>query len=374
MRPMLIIGGSIAALVLAGMVAWPQFSPTQQPHDGAKVVLGDEATIAVPEAVVRSGPNDTFYQTGTLRAGEKVRLITSGVKVNEGWLAIVPPTGSTSLIKTSAVQQAGLAYIVTQPVSVMPGSPTPNVTPNVETVTLAAGTQVEVVGKEVLIANVFWWPIKAPAGDVRYIPKEAIGTSSAQTAGGSGGTGFFAPAGGNQSPLARGDAARQQAIAAYQQASQSGDPTQKAQADYWLHIMQPSQTGTGPTTQPGFPYNSGTAVTVKGPGVSLGGTPAITTGTSTAMYATPTSPTTAKWTDWGTLKKTPYQKDGQAMYRLEGRDGDSLGYAIAAPGLTLEPYVGQVVCLFGTVAYRSDDSSLRGYYTIVSSLSQAPKR
>ena len=65
------------------------------------------------------------------------------------------------------------------------------------------------------------------------------------------------------------------------------------------------------------------------------------------------------------------QKDGQAVFRLEDQRGASLGYAVAAPGYTLETYVGQMCCLYGPLAYRSDDV-LRGHITVVSQIALQP--
>ena len=78
-----------------------------------------------------------------------------------------------------------------------------------------------------------------------------------------------------------------------------------------------------------------------------------------------------QWTAWGTLKKTAMQKDGQPVFRLEDAHGAPLGYAVAAPGYTLETYVGQVCCLYGSQAYRSDDV-LRGHVTVVSQIALQP--
>src|SRR5438093_11253586 len=65
----------------------------------ARAVLAEptKASIATPEAIVRSGPSPEFYATGKLRQGDAVRVVGEEVT---GWLAIVPPAGSFSWIHT----------------------------------------------------------------------------------------------------------------------------------------------------------------------------------------------------------------------------------------------------------------------------------
>src|SRR5947209_16738924 len=59
-----------------------------------------EATIAVPDVEVRSGPSPAFYATGKLRQGEHVTV----VKEEVGWLAVKPPTDAFSWINSHLLQ------------------------------------------------------------------------------------------------------------------------------------------------------------------------------------------------------------------------------------------------------------------------------
>jgi len=226
-----------------------------------------------------------------------------------------------------------------------------------------------IVGPELVKANAAWLPIQAPPGDVRYIPESAVAKSgansgvqpvSATT------TGYTVPPG-YLSPLAQADAKRLEAMQLYQVAAQSSDPTQRFQAQSWLQVLQRAPNTQGPVGQPGYPSNTGTAVLGAGPKVALGGTtaPSQLTGGNTTLYPTPNQAGPAQWSQWGTLRKTAFQKNGQPMYRLEDQRGAPLGYGMAAPGLSLEMYVGRTVCLYGTTAY-GNDNAMRGTYTIAS--------
>jgi hypothetical protein len=63
----------------------------------------------------------------------------------------------------------------------------------------------------------------------------------------------------------------------------------------------------------------------------------------------------AQWSQWGILRKAPFEKDGQTVYILESQRGQMLVHAVAAPGTTLRDYVGRPVALFGPLTYRSNE-------------------
>jgi hypothetical protein len=374
---MLIIGGSVAALALTGVLAWTRFAPAQPPGQPPATGPGETMTINIPEVEVRSGPSNSFYVTNKLRAGEQVSVISKTDQPTPGWLAIKPPRGSISYVSTRFLRldkntpNQGIVQSA-EPVDVMPANMIPGQESNVSKAKVTTGTVVLIRGPiQSLPDGSGLVPIEPPDAELRYIPDSAVARSSVQPAGGT--TGFFTPPGGDQSLLAQADSKRLEAIRLYQQAAQSSDPNQRAQAQCWLAAMQQSP-GAPVASQPAFPFSTTSSGSAKGPGVALGGSgipgqPAAAA--STAMYASPTATSAPQWSKWGTLRKTAYQlKDGHVMFRLEDRDGSSLGYAVAAPGLTLEPYVGQYVCLYGVTAYRSDDTSMRTHYVIVSQLAR----
>jgi beta-lactamase regulating signal transducer with metallopeptidase domain len=72
----------------------------------------------------------------------------------------------------------------------------------------------------------------------------------------------------------------------------------------------------------------------------------------------------AAWSKWGTLRKSSIWKDGQFMYLLEEENGVAISFAVPAPGLTLDPHLGKIVCLYGSTKYQSDGT----YYTIATTV------
>src|SRR5207244_3878387 len=79
---------------------------------------------------------------------------------------------------------------------------------------------------------------------------------------------------------------------------------------------------------------------------------------NTTLYnagAAGVAPAGMKWSSYGVLQKTAFQIEGKQMYRLVDPQGKAILYASPEPGKTLEPYVGQLVALYGPSAYRSDD-------------------
>jgi hypothetical protein len=223
---------------------------------------------------------------------------------------------------------------------------------------------VVIQGQELFRANAAWLPIQPPPGDVRYIPLSAVAPVNGAQPATANSNGYVAPPGGDQSLLADGDAAMLKAKQLYEQAAKSSDPNQRQLATNRLQAIQQIPAIQTAATQPGYPQSSGA------PKVALGGaiTPVQTTSASSTVSPTPAAAGPAQWGKWGTLRKTAFQKDGQPMYRLEDDRGTPLGYAVAAPSMTLEPHVGRFVCLYGTTGYRSDDSAMRGTYTIVSTV------
>jgi hypothetical protein len=374
---MYIIGAAIAALALVGTLVWTRFAPAQAPNSPSPLVGLGEKEIVVDEVEVRSGPSQTFYATGKLRRGAKVLLVKTD-KAVQGWIAIKPPDGSQSLVDAKYVNvQSNASYgviktwpelIGVRPASAVPGQLEQQV---VESSKIEPGTQVTILGKVIWDekTNTGWYPILPPERDVRYIPESAVTRANpVQPASAQVPSGFVPPPGG--SPLlSQADKQLDQAAEMYRLAAQSTDPNERLAATRKLQTLQQMQTPLG---QPGYPGNAtqsaGTAPRVTlGTQVSQGGGSG-----STALYQTASMTNGApQWTAWGTLKKTAMQKDGQPVFRLEDARGAPLGYAVAAPGYTLETYVGQVCCLYGSQAYRSDDV-LRGHVTVVSQIALQP--
>jgi hypothetical protein len=82
----------------------------------------------------------------------------------------------------------------------------------------------------------------------------------------------------------------------------------------------------------------------------------------------------ARWSVWGKLQKTAYNKDGLPVFKVVDERGLPKEYAIAAVGLTLEPYVGQVVSVYGVPTYLTSDEVLRNTLFVVSHLALPPNQ
>jgi uncharacterized protein YgiM (DUF1202 family) len=375
MRPMYIIGAAIALLALVGVLTWTRLAPAQVPLPPGTAVPGEPKIITQDEVEVRSGPSMNFYVTGKLHKGDKVEIVTNADKNNSGWLAIKPPSGSQSLIEARFITKqpnSATGVVKTPDAPVKPASALPNQSlANIETIKLALGTIVEIVGSEPKwdeSTQTTWYTIQPPLRDVRYIQESAVAKiNPVQPVSAQVSSGFVAPPGGTPL-LSQADQTLDQAKQLYQLAAQSNDPNESASAKNKLQVLQQIQANQAPMGQPGYPFN--TAQGSAPPKLTVG-TPTSQTSTgNTALYPVSTT-APAKWTDWGTLKKTAMAKDGQTVFRLEDTHGTPLGYAVAAPGYSLDSYVGQVCCLYGTVAYRSDDL-MRGHITIVSQIALQP--
>jgi hypothetical protein len=387
MRPMFVIGGLIGVLAVGGILAWARFAPAQGPSavPGSSPAAAQTRTIQF-ETNVHAGPSDSFYVTNHLRPGDTVEVLGPTEKTNPGWVAIKPPPGSKSWIDSQFVANRGSGYGLvdmrgsTEAAPVQPaGMGTVEETP-LDVVKLQSGTQVSILPSPPKTGanNRTWLPIQPPSAEVRYIPASAFSTSGVQPAAAASQSGFTPAPGLDTSGLTQANDLLNQAVPHLQRAAQSSDPAIANAARARLNALNVMMAQSPATPQPGYPT---TVATVGGgPRVVLGSSNTAgqltSTSNNTALYANSTAATgTAAWTKWGRLRKTSFTaKDGQAFYRIEDDRGTPLAYAVPAAGLTLEPYLGQMVCLYGVTSYQSGDNAMRNSYTIVSNLALPPNR
>lgn len=273
---------------------------------------GGEWTI-VAEVEVRSGPSRDFPATSRLQRGDRIELVQE-VKEQPGWLAIRPPQGSFSWIDAKQVtrQQAKSPIALVESdtaVSVRFGSYATNKPLTVEATKLQKGTQVVIVGTEVTTDGGSWLPIQPAPQEVRYIPREAVGA--------------LPVASGKLNPL-------------------------------------PGRLTSITNTAPGQPQ-------------ATAGKPAPTISQySTGPGATaPTMTYPPQWSVYGRLQSTTLQRDGQAVYVLESKQGQALMYVTTQPGTSLRSYVGRTMALYGPLTYRSDDY-IRMHYMTASHVAVLP--
>jgi hypothetical protein len=370
---MYIIGGAIVALALIGVLAWTHLAPAQPPAPNANPAT-ETMTITVPEVEVRSGPSLQCYPTSKLKYNDRVEVIGKSDK-NPGWLSIKPPPGSQTWINATFVKMTGQHVgVVFHPdgiaIPVKPASNVSNQEPTIEIAKVQPGTQVVVLGEPKYHSTGAWLPIEPTPGEVRYLPESAVAKGGVQPASATAqGNGFVVPPGGDQSLLAKADAALLEARQFLEKAAQSADPVQRAQAQSKLQSLN-LVTANGGAGQSAYPYST-VAQGSTPPKVILGSASGVQPGGTTAGYSTTTpqpAAGAAKWSAWGRLQRTAYKQNGLPVYKLVDERGNPKEWAVAAPGLTLEPYVDKMITVYGTPSYPSGDDVFRNNIIIVSHL------
>jgi hypothetical protein len=364
MRTALVLGGTLALLAAARPAA---AQPPQSPSGP-----GQEVAVA-SEVYVYSGPGDGLYPTGKLRPGQQVRVLG---RKDSDWLAIKPPPDSFSYVDSRFVlqvpndpRQALVTVLDSDLLPVYAGSTIETAKePNVECAKLKRGSIVVVLQNHQKYATsrgTTLLPIEPWPEEVRYIKASAVAPSGVTVAA----AGAGQPAGAGPDPLL------QQVQRLSQQAQDpSLDLAKRQQALMHLKeaeaLLQKPQTAQGnvaPTQMPGHP---GAAAGTPGQLVSNPNqrpqqqNTVLYNNSVAAAPAAPAAPPGMRYSGWGVLQRTSFQKDGQSMYKLIDPQQKLLLYASPEPGKTLEPYVGQMVNLYGTVAYRSDEFIRMDFMTV----------
>jgi hypothetical protein len=273
-----------------------------------------EMTIIAQGGVeARSGPTMEYYPTSKLNFGEKV-LVLRESKDQPGWYAIKPPAGSFSWVNGKYMkiidQRTGVVESDSGQVPVLPGSSVLNKEPNVESVKIATGFLVTLLDRPMQVGGQTWYPIAPPPHEVRFIPKDAVMPPQTATVAPEN----WARAPGSFNPSA-----------AYPQSNWSATG-QLASSAGNNRVGTPASFSQQQPQQPQSPWTQYNGV----------------------------APQPPQWSNWGKLRRTAFDKDGQPMYVLEDRAGRPLLYVTSAPGTSLRNYVDQTVCLYGAISYRSD--------------------
>jgi hypothetical protein len=358
--------------------------------------------VAVPETEVRSGGSEAYYITGKLRRGDRVEVVPAG-KNFPGWVAIKPPPGSFSWVNARFVKRRGqyLGDVIAPadtPVPVKPGSSETDQEPNVEIAKVERGTIVTVLDEPKYTSTDAWLPIAPTPREVRYVRADALKRPDTMPA-----MPPQSPAGpgsGREGSLAAPSSTQALAVQAMQHVEaarrlleeaidRTVDPAQKTQYLTWLKGLPATPAGLAADRT----FVQG-AAGLPGQTVSLTG---ASSGPATAMFNSSVNPKVfersdappqeqsrgpgpvketagrPQWSGWGVLRKSAIQKDGRQMYVLVDGDGRPLVYAAAEPGKSLERYVGSTVCLYGPIAYRSDEF-MRTYFMTASHVALADGR
>lgn len=360
MRPARQLAGMAMILVLASVGRGQQ-----APFD---------ATVAMPEVEVRSGPSPQFYATTKLRQGTSVHVLEE----KDGWLAIAPPAGSFSWINNRLIDRNGRTAVVLTDAPVRIGSSVSNAPPTVEQVTLARGAQVIIMGEpyspqEEQPAGK-WWPIQPPPQERRYIPKDAVRTTAAvETVAAAAPTGqpqdkgaWPTPGTPPQSPASGSplmDQARQaetagnvpKAIELYTQVYRQSIDSNHGLAMEALNRVHYLQSGNQGSVPPGYRPGVPAEATAGQAANRIAPVPAQTTSNTQVGYGGRPQPTPiVQPSGPGRLRRAGFFVDGKQAYVLENSQGRPLLYVTAQAGLNLEPYVNRTVELFGPTVYHGD--------------------
>jgi hypothetical protein len=128
------------------------------------------------EAVIRSGPDRTYYATDRMSARDKVTVLYV-VPDNSDWFAIAPPKNSFSWIKGKFIKTINekMAFVnARDPVEVYPGSRLVDQKPNAVSAALVNGSIIIISEKPRKIEGEQWYPIAPLPSEVRYIHKKDV--------------------------------------------------------------------------------------------------------------------------------------------------------------------------------------------------------
>ena len=150
----------------------------------ADVEFPYEAVVRAPDVEVRSGPGQSYYATGRLGVGDRVRVIRHD---RGGWMAVEPPAGQFSYVRVEHVRSAdGLTGVVDLPAN-DDGSPGRTVVRIGSAVSddsamssrqLPVGERVVILGRKIVTTDageVEMYKIEPPEREYRWIKGDFVG-------------------------------------------------------------------------------------------------------------------------------------------------------------------------------------------------------
>jgi hypothetical protein len=329
---------------LATMFGWLALAATA----AAQSNVGD-ALIRVPAAEVRGGKSTIYPVTGSIRQGMPVKVL----REEDGWLAITPPTGSSSWIEDRQVKhyparngQRAYLVVLGDNVPVQLGTPDNAKPHEILTGNLNRGTILFPIGAKITYKQKEWWRIEPASGEVRYVSREAVTMPSSSVVSAST-TGANGPSVSNNPLWLKAEQAERsgnyaQAELYYRQlagemAAPGGDHDLAIRCHNRIEALWragKTQTWTARQPAPG--------VLVNNPPKSGGAAPL--TGAQAANVAS--GP--------GWLRRSSIVIDGRPAFVLEDNQGQLRYYLIGQTGLDLNTFVNRPVEVFGPFLSRSD--------------------
>lgn len=344
------------------------------------------AVVTAPQVMLRAGPSDHFPETGTLQAG---MLVWVDHEEANGWLAVQDPPQTLRCISWVPMQFINFDKSRPIPQNVVvdeggaplrPGKiglaePLP-----VQRTRVPGGTILLVIGPPVQREGRTWYPVAAPPGDFRYLPKQAVQAqrdggwnhqvrepTPAVTPGAAASSSIPAPAPAADNAGSSGPARPppvqhplwQQAEAAEQAGrfdeaerlffelarvlNEQGNHHDLANLCYTrIHALREKRRQSLPASP------SGSSAPVR---LLPKDTPPATA--STSAGTTPTAPTdSARWYGPGRLVRSAIALDGRKTYALETHPGVPLVYVVPGAAGDLDRYVNSMVQVYGTAQSR----------------------
>jgi hypothetical protein len=356
----------VACFVLVGPVA-------AQPG----VMLGE---VTAESVALRAGPTDQFPEAGMLFRGAKVYVAHDE---GEQWYAVEPPPGQLSWIRSVHLEPIGgeeatrqsrwNAWVRAESTAELSyGRPGFDKPLDVRRTKLPEATIVAVVGTKVTHNGVGWYPIAAPYGDYRYVPKSAVKVvrhvpaqtfvvKSPQTEPSDTRPTVEPVAASIPNKPGAGSSPSHPLWAQAERAERDSDFTQ-AESLYLKLAAEMNQPG-GDVSVANVCYTRIHSVREKRRQMERGGT-------TPADPVKRDTPGGEKWVGPGVLRPAGFRLDNKPTYALVGSQGQVRCYAVAGPNVDLERFRGFDVELFGTLTHPSD---LRGVGALTASRVQTVK-
>lgn len=359
------------------------------------------ATVTADSVSLRSGPGTNMDETGPLARGEFVIVLH---EAGDQWLAVEPPRGQVSWIRTLALKEIDAgnpkmlprnAVVQGDPdVEIAMGRPGLASPLNVRKEKVPDGTIVQIIGTNSVESNgtgrTGWTPIQPVKGECRYLPRAAVqfvkGQAAATYTVQSPAPSAVAPAAAESTPAAsaarvptlavpvggigtagRGKPADWPQHALWVQAEQASDRQEYQRAErLYLQLASDMNQPGGDVDLANLCYERVHAVYEKQraagrpakqvPGGAAAGS-ARGDRAGTDRPATPKSDAT-EWTGAGVIRATGFQREGEPRYsfRATGKGGTSrvVAYLEAGPGVDLSQWREGETKLFGTQRYTSE--------------------
>lgn len=359
------------------------------------------ATVAADNVSLRTGPGGGMEETGSLARGELVIVLH---EAGDQWLAVEPPRGQVSWIRTLALKEIDAgnpkmlprnAVVQGDPdVEIAMGRPGLASPLGVRKERVPDGTIVQIIGTHSFEANgpgrTGWTPIQPVKGECRYLPRAAVqfvkgqatatytvqspvpsatppATAESTPAAGAARVPALAVPVGGGGTAGRGKPADWPQHTLWLQAEQASDRQEYQRAErLYLQLASDMNQPGGDVDLANLCYERVHAVYEKQraagrpAGRENGGT---ATGSvrgdrdGTDRSATPKSDATG-WTGAGVIRATGFQWEGEPRYsfRATGKGGTSrvVAYLEAGPGVDLSQWREGETKLFGTRRYTSE--------------------